>query len=60
MYLCTAGLPAWGFDEGLPTPHLEKPPCYEMLHRDSVMVGCCEHGNEPSGSLKVGISWLAA
>jgi len=26
--------------------------CYEMLHSDSKLGGSCEHGNEPSGSLK--------
>jgi len=23
-----------------------------MLHRASELAGCCEHGNEPSGSVK--------
>jgi len=37
--------------EGLATPHHEEPACYEMLHRASELVGCCEHGNEPLGSV---------
>lgn len=33
------------------------------IERESVdwiyVVGCCENGNEPSGSIKWGVSWLA-
>jgi len=31
---------------------LLKAACYEMLHRVSELAGSCEHGNEPSGSIK--------
>jgi hypothetical protein len=47
------GLPAWKLREGLTTCHL-KEISYEMLHRASELAGCCEHGNEPSGSIKRG------
>jgi hypothetical protein len=48
------GPPAWGFGEVLTTPHRKIPACYEMLHRASELEGCCEHGNEPLGSVKGG------
>jgi hypothetical protein len=46
--------PAWGLDEELPTPHHNTPACYEMLHGVSDLMGYCEQGNEPSGSIKGG------
>jgi len=51
------GSPAWGLGEGLTTPHLKKLACYEMLHRASELASSCEHGNEPSGSIK-GVKFL--
>jgi hypothetical protein len=48
------GPPAWGMGEKLTTSHRKKPSCYEMLHRGSELAGCCEHGNETSGSIKGG------
>jgi len=42
------------FVEGLTILHCKKPTCYEVLHRASELVGSCEHGNEPSGSIKSG------
>jgi hypothetical protein len=41
-------------DEGPITPHHKRPACYEMLDRASELAGSCEHGNEPSVSIKVG------
>jgi len=46
--------PLWGLGEGLSTPRRKEKACYEMLHRVSEFVNCCEHGNEPSGSRKGG------
>jgi len=41
--------------KGLTTPHHEKPACHEILHRTvEFMVGSCEHGDEPLGSMKGG------
>jgi len=36
------------------TPHCKKISFYEILHRASDLVGSCEHGNKPSGSIKCG------
>jgi hypothetical protein len=47
------GPPAWRMGVRL-TTHRKKKACYEMLHRASKFAGCCEHGNEPSGSIKGG------
>jgi hypothetical protein len=48
----------WSFSlwlgEGLTTPHCKKTACYEVLHGDSDLVGCCEHGNGLLGSIKGG------
>jgi len=45
--------PACQLGEGLTTPHRKKKTvCYEMLCRASELAGCCEHGDEPSGSVK--------
>jgi hypothetical protein len=38
--------------EGLTIPHLKKTACYEVVHRVLELQGTCEHGNEPSGSIK--------
>jgi hypothetical protein len=46
--------PAWGLGEGLTTPCHKEPSCYETLHRASELVVSCEHGNEPSDSIKSG------
>jgi hypothetical protein len=48
------GLPAWGFEEGLTTPHRKRKASYEMLHRASELEGFFVHGNEHSGSIKGG------
>jgi hypothetical protein len=49
----TTGVPpAWGLGKGLKTHHCKKSACYKMLRRASELAGCCEHGNEPSGSIK--------
>jgi hypothetical protein len=32
--------------------HCKKPGHYEMLLRALELAGCCEHGNEPLGSIK--------
>jgi hypothetical protein len=50
MYLISSriqwdGLVAWGLDEVLTSPHRQG-----MVHRASEWVGCCEYGNEKSGS----------
>jgi hypothetical protein len=47
------GPPAWVLD-GVLTPRRKKKKAdrYEMLHRASELAGFCEHGNEPSGSIK--------
>jgi hypothetical protein len=39
--------------EGLKT-HLKNKLFYEILQRTSELVGSCEHGYEPSGSIKGG------
>jgi len=41
-------------DEGLTTPHPEKPACYEMLCRALDLLGSCECGNEPLAFIKDG------
>jgi hypothetical protein len=46
------GPPACGLGEGLTTTHCKNTAYYEMLHRASELVGCCEHSNELSGSIK--------
>jgi hypothetical protein len=33
---------------------LNKPTCQVKIHVASELVGSCEHGNEPSGSIKGG------
>jgi len=45
-------LPFWWLDKRLTSPNCKKPACYEMLCRASELVSSCEHGNEPSGSVK--------
>jgi hypothetical protein len=47
------GPPAWGLGEVLTTPHRKK---ITMLRNtiQSLGTGCCECGNEPSGSIKRG------
>jgi len=48
-------LGGWALGKGLTTPHRKrKTACYEMLHMASELAGSCEHGNEPSGSIKDG------
>jgi len=44
--------------ERLTTLHCKKKKkaCYEMLHKALELAGTCEHGNEPSGSIKGGES----
>jgi hypothetical protein len=44
----------WGLSERLITLNPKKQVCYEMSNRASV--GSCEHGNEPSVSIKFGQS----
>jgi hypothetical protein len=44
---------SWRLGRGLTNPRSKKLVCYEMLHRASV-ADCCEHGNEPSFSVKSG------
>jgi hypothetical protein len=44
---------AWGLGEKLTTPPRKNTGRYEILHRPSE-AGCCEHGNEVSGSIKGG------
>jgi hypothetical protein len=52
-----SGPPARGLSEGLTTSHLKESDSYEMLRRISdFLVGYGEHGNEPSDSIKGGIS----
>jgi hypothetical protein len=48
--------PAWVLGEGIKILHGQKKreASYEMVHRASELAGCCEHGNEPSGSIKGG------
>jgi len=44
-----------GLGDGLTTPHRKKKTaCYEMLCRTLNLAGSCEHGNEPSRSIKGG------
>jgi hypothetical protein len=38
--------------EVLTTPHCKKFLCYTTFHEVSDLAGCCECGNEPSGSVK--------
>jgi hypothetical protein len=47
--------------EGKTTPHLKKNRMLQNATQDlGIDVGCCEHGDEPSGSIKDGefIDWL--
>jgi len=44
--------PALGLREELTISYRKKTACYEMLNRDSELGGSCEHGNEPSSSIK--------
>jgi hypothetical protein len=53
--LTRGGHITWGLDEGLTFSRF-KNGCYEILHRILGMV-TCEHGNEPSGSIK-GVEFL--
>jgi hypothetical protein len=48
------GTSDWGLGEGLATSHLKKTASYGTLQRASEFVGPCEHGDEPSGSIKAG------
>jgi hypothetical protein len=34
------------------TPNRKKTVCYDMVHWSSELAGPCEHGNEPSGSIR--------
>jgi hypothetical protein len=47
------GLSAWGLGKGITTPHHTKK---HIVTEASQLTGCCEHGNEHSGSLKGGES----
>jgi hypothetical protein len=38
------------------TPRPNKSECYEMYHRASDLASSCEHDNEPSSSIKGGVS----
>jgi hypothetical protein len=38
-HLTRGGLPAWGLGDGLTTPYLKNPACYDMLHRALELVG---------------------
>jgi hypothetical protein len=50
-----AGGPSvWGLGKGLTTPYRKKGARCDMLRRASKLAGSCEHGNEPSGSIKGG------
>jgi hypothetical protein len=49
-----AGPQAWGLGKELTTPHRKKTARYETLHRASELTSSCEHGNEPSSSIKRG------
>jgi hypothetical protein len=52
---CYSDPTAWGLGEGPTTGHRKKKTArYEMLHRALELAGSCEHGNEPSGSIKGG------
>jgi hypothetical protein len=49
-------LPAWGLEYRLKTPsHNKKIACYETIYGTSELVGFCEHGNEPTGSIRGGV-----
>jgi hypothetical protein len=43
-----------GWARGKQLPTVKKTLCYKMLQRVSYLAGCCEHGNEPSGSIQGG------
>jgi len=44
----------WGLGERLTNPHHKNNGFYEILHKESELVGCCEYGNELSVSMKGG------
>jgi hypothetical protein len=44
----------WGWAGGSQILTVKGPACYKMLHRVSDLACSCEHGNEPSGSIKGG------
>jgi hypothetical protein len=48
------GTPVRVLGRELTTPHHKKTASYEIFHRASDLAGYCEHGNEPSGSMKGG------
>jgi hypothetical protein len=50
--LTGSGPPAWGLVVGLTSPHCKNLACCKILHRGSELVGPCEYGNEPLGSIK--------
>jgi hypothetical protein len=52
--LTVKGPPVWGLGEGLITPHLNKTSLLWNVTQGFGIGGCCEHGNEPSGSVKGG------
>jgi hypothetical protein len=47
----SGGSATWGLGKGLTTPHRKETAYYKILHRASI-AGSCEHGNEPSASIK--------
>jgi len=48
------GPPAWGFGEGLKTPHRKKKKQLFAKPNDLELGGSSEHGNKISGSIKGG------